>query len=118
VKRQTVSWKEQQYFRKTDSIDKREDNVVHMDKEYSKVNLKRRKSDFAFWPAQSYQKRLATSEEIRREFHQWKYHAEPRLQRVCRIVKQKASLVKPHLCIKNFGLPEISGAQIRLPSLR
>jgi hypothetical protein len=32
--------------------------------------------------------RLATLEQIRREYHQWKYHAEPRLQRVYSITQR------------------------------
>lgn len=43
-------------------------------------------SDFAFWQSQSMSARLAALEEIRREYHRWKYGAEPRLQRVCSIV--------------------------------
>lgn len=60
-----------------------------MEKVFSKESIKKQKSDFAYWQTQSYQKRLATLEEIRREFHQWKYRAEPRLQRVYTIVKRK-----------------------------
>jgi len=40
------------------------------------------------WRAYSYQARLAALEELRREFHLWKFNAEPRLQRVYRIVKR------------------------------
>lgn len=45
--------------------------------------------DLSYWQLQSYQARLAALEEIRREYHNWKYNAEPRLQRVCRIIKQQ-----------------------------
>jgi len=55
---------------------------------YTKVNLHRQKSDFAYWQTQSYQDRLATLEQIRREYHRWRYGAEPRLQRVYTIVKR------------------------------
>ena len=51
-------------------------------KSYSKVHVRRQKSDFAYWQTQPYQTRLATLEEIRREYHRWRYGAEPRLQRV------------------------------------
>ena len=40
------------------------------------------------WRTYSYQERLAALEELRREFHLWKFNAEPRLQRVYRIVKR------------------------------
>ncbi|AUT00053.1 toxin secretion, membrane fusion protein [Nostoc sp. CENA543] len=50
---------------------------------YRKVNLKEQKSDFAYWQTQPYQARLEALEEIRQQFHKWKYNnAEPRLQRV------------------------------------
>lgn len=45
-------------------------------------------SDFAYWQTQPYEVRLATLEQIRREYHAWRYHAEPRLQRVHQIVKR------------------------------
>ena len=47
---------------------------------YTKVNLREQKSDFAYWQTQPYQARLAALEQIRREFHQWRYGAEPRLE--------------------------------------
>jgi hypothetical protein len=54
-----------------------------------KVNVRKQKSDFAYWQKQPYQVRLATLEEIRREYHRWRYGAEPRLSRVYSIVKRK-----------------------------
>ena len=53
-----------------------------------KVGLHEQKSDFAYWQTQSYEARLAALEEIRREYHRWKYGAEPRFQRVYSIVKR------------------------------
>jgi hypothetical protein len=53
-----------------------------------KVDLKSEQSDFAYWQSQSPAARLAALEEIRREYHRWKYDAEPRLQRVYRIAKR------------------------------
>ncbi len=48
-----------------------------------KIKLKEQKNDFAYWQTQSYQKRLETLENIRQEYHQWKYlNVQPRLQRV------------------------------------
>ena len=43
--------------------------------------------DAAYWVAQSPQKRLATLEEIRKEYIQWKFGAQSRLQRVYRVIK-------------------------------
>jgi hypothetical protein len=54
----------------------------------TKTNLKSSTSDVDYWRSQSYAARLAALETIRREYHQWKYNAEPRFQRVYRIVKQ------------------------------
>ena len=45
-------------------------------------------SDTAFWRKQTPQARLAALEEIRREYHGWKHGAEPRLQRVYRVVQR------------------------------
>jgi hypothetical protein len=45
-------------------------------------------SDFAYWQTQSYQARLAALEQIRQEYHGWKYGAEPRLQKVCTIARR------------------------------
>jgi hypothetical protein len=57
-------------------------------KTYTKVNVREQKSDFAYWQTQSYQARLAALEQIRQEYHRWRYDAEPRLQRVYKIVKR------------------------------
>ncbi|CAD5978652.1 Similarity (Modular protein) [Planktothrix tepida] len=56
---------------------------------YTKVNQKQQKNDFTYWQKQPYLERLAALEQIRQDYHQWKYHAEPRLQRIYRIIKQK-----------------------------
>jgi len=52
----------------------------------TRVKLGERQSDAAYWRAQPPLARLAALEEIRREYHRWKYGAEPRLQRVYTIV--------------------------------
>lgn len=57
-------------------------------KVYKKYNIKEEPSDFAYWQTQSYEARLAALEEIRRGYHGWTDQAEPRLQRVYRIVKR------------------------------
>ncbi len=56
---------------------------------YAKVPLRQRKSNFAYWQSQPYEVRLATLEQIRREYHEWRYGAEPRFQRVYSIAKRK-----------------------------
>jgi hypothetical protein len=54
----------------------------------TKTSLKSSTSDVAYWRSQPYTVRLAALETIRREFHQWKYHAEPGFQRVYTIIKR------------------------------
>jgi hypothetical protein len=62
--------------------------ATHIEKTVTKVNIHQQTSDFAYWQTQSYQARLAALEEIRQEYHHWRYGAEPRLQRVYTIVKR------------------------------
>ena len=64
------------------------DNVFRIQKVYTKVNIKQKNTDFAYWQTQPYEVRLAALEQIRREYHQWKYHAESGFQRVFTIVKR------------------------------
>ncbi len=54
----------------------------------TKVKLHDKSSDFAYWQTQPYQARLEALEQIRREYHFWRYGAEPRFQRVYTIVKR------------------------------
>lgn len=54
-----------------------------------KVKLSEQATDFAYWQAQPYDARLVALEEIRREYYGWTDETEPRLQRVCRIVKRQ-----------------------------
>ena len=53
-----------------------------------KVNVKNQPDDCIYWRTQPYQARLAALEQIRREFHTWKYNVEPRLQRAYSIVQR------------------------------
>ena len=59
-----------------------------MEKVINKVNIKKQNNDFNYWQKQSYQKRLEALEQIRQQYHQYKYNAEPRLQRIYTIVKR------------------------------
>ena len=52
------------------------------------VKLGEKKMDAAYWRKQPVAARLAALEEIRQEYHRWRYGAEPRLQRVYTIVKR------------------------------
>jgi len=54
----------------------------------TKAKLSDKKTDAAYWREQSYAARLAALEEIRQEYHRWRYSAEPGFQRVYRIIKR------------------------------
>lgn len=58
-------------------------------KTVKKIRINQQTSDFAFWQTQPCELRLATLEQIRQEYHHWKYGTEPRFQRVYSIVKRK-----------------------------
>lgn len=55
---------------------------------WSKARLGEQEPDSVFWRTQSYEARLAALEQIRQEYHSWRYGAEPRFQRVYQIVKR------------------------------
>jgi hypothetical protein len=54
----------------------------------NKVPLYERQSDTSYWRTQSYQDRLTALEQIRQEFHKWKYGNEPRFQRIYTVIKR------------------------------
>lgn len=64
------------------------ERAVGVEKTFSKVSIHQQKSDFAYWQSQPCHARLAALEQIRREYHQWRYGAEPRLQRVYSIIER------------------------------
>jgi hypothetical protein len=53
-----------------------------------KLQLRDKKADSTFWRRQPYTARLAALEEIRQEYHRWRYGAEPGFQRVYTVVKR------------------------------
>lgn len=55
---------------------------------YRKVRLGEEGTDFAYWQSRPPHERLEALEDIREEYHLWKYGQEPRLQRVLTIVKR------------------------------
>ena len=54
----------------------------------TKVPLHAPQHDAWYWRAQPPEARLVALEEIRREYIQWKYDVQPRVQRVLTIVKR------------------------------
>lgn len=53
-----------------------------------KAKMSDKKTDAAYWRTLPYAARLAALEEIRREYHQWRYGVQPGFQRVYTIVKR------------------------------
>ena len=56
---------------------------------YHKMRISEQGSDLEYWLSQPPGARLAALEEIRREYHAWKYGTEPGFQRVLTIIKRK-----------------------------
>lgn len=54
----------------------------------TKYKVGEQPNEYSYWQTQSYEARLAALEQIRQEYHQWKYDVRPRFQRVYRIVKR------------------------------
>ena len=48
-----------------------------IEKVVTKIHLTEPKKDAEFWRRQPYGERLAMVEQLRNEYHRWKYHAEP-----------------------------------------
>ncbi len=62
---------------------------LKMPKTYRKVRIDEQESDFAYWQTRPYRERLATLEQIRQEYHAWRYGTQPRLQIVYRIIERQ-----------------------------
>ena len=64
--------------------------LTHVDKSHIQItSLKDANNDFEWWQTQSYEFRLATLEQIRKEYNTWKYGTEQGFQRVYSITQQK-----------------------------
>lgn len=59
-----------------------------MEKVICKATNKQLTSDFLYWQGQPPLQRLEALEQIRQEYHQYKYNGEPRLQRVYTIIRR------------------------------
>ncbi len=58
-----------------------------------KVKLHEQKSDFSYWQSQSPIARLEALEQIRQEYHRWKYGGETRMQKVVKIIRLKRKFI-------------------------
>jgi hypothetical protein len=59
-----------------------------VEKVVRKISIDNQESDAAYWREQPYVARLAALEQIRQEYHRWKYGTEPGFQRVYQIIKR------------------------------
>ena len=59
-----------------------------VEKVVRKISIDNQESDAAYWREQPYDARLAALEQIRQEYHRWKYGTEPGFQRVYQIIKR------------------------------
>jgi hypothetical protein len=64
--------------------------ATHIEKVVTRVNIEQQTNGFAYWQTQSYQARLDALEELRQEYHLWRYGAEPKLEPVYRILRWQA----------------------------
>ena len=60
----------------------------------TKVKMGEEESDFAYWQTQPPEARLAALEEIRREYHLWKYGGEPPFRKVVTIIRKDGTVVR------------------------
>jgi len=60
-----------------------------MEKVIKIVSLHDKQSDYQYWLSRPIQERLETIEILRQQYIRFRKDVEPRLQRICRIVKQK-----------------------------
>jgi hypothetical protein len=54
----------------------------------TKTKLHAPKTDTTYWRTKCWSDRLAALEEIRQEYHQWKYDVQPGFQRIYSVVKR------------------------------
>lgn len=60
----------------------------------TKLKLGQEEGDVAYWQAQSPQTRLAALEEIRREYHRWKYGGEPPFRKAVTIIDKNGEVIR------------------------
>lgn len=59
-----------------------------MDKVLKIVSLKDKQSDYSYWKSKTELERLEAMELLRKQYIQFKYNADLRLQRICRIINK------------------------------
>jgi hypothetical protein len=71
-----------------DKSDKKPGGKMSIIKVVNKYKIGEQPKDLSFWQSKSHQERIDALEQIRREYNQWRYHAEQGFQRVYKIIKR------------------------------
>ncbi len=65
-----------------------------IDKVVTRKHLHDEDNDLEYWQSRSPMERLAALEEIRREYHIWRYDGETRMTCVARVVTKNGKLIR------------------------
>lgn len=60
----------------------------------TKLKLSQEEGDAAYWQSQPPEARLAVLEEIRREYHRWKYGGDPPMRKVVTIINRNGPVIR------------------------
>ena len=77
----------------------------------TRLKLGQEEGDVAYWQAQSPETRLAALEEIRREYHLWKYGGEPPMRKIVTIINRNGEVTR------RWGEVEPQEAEITVNSI-
>ena len=55
----------------------------------NKYKIDNQPKDILYWQTKTFAERIDALEQIRSEYNSWKYDAQPRFHRVCRVVKRQ-----------------------------
>jgi hypothetical protein len=70
------------------------DDAPRIARTVTRIKFGEEDGDVAYWKAQSPAARLAALEEIRREYHLWKYGGEPPFRRVVTIINWDCEVIR------------------------
>jgi len=62
--------------------------IMGIRKVLKKYKISEQPNAFSYWESRSYEERLETLEQIRKEYNSWRYNAEQGFQRIYRVVKR------------------------------
>jgi hypothetical protein len=61
--------------------------TLAIEKVVNKAKISDKKTDSAYWRTLSYSARLAALEEIRQEYHRWRYGGETKMKKVAKLIQ-------------------------------